>query len=87
MNTGEIGAIAGRAMYVAMEIAVPLLLLCLIIGVIVSIFQATTQIHEQSLAFVPKLVAMIAMILILGSWMIGQLETFTREVFNKIAAM
>ena len=85
MNTGEIGAAASRAMYTAMEIAVPLLMVCLVVGIIISIFQATTQIHEQSLAFVPKVIAVVALLLIMGSWMAGQMGSFTREIFNKIA--
>lgn len=82
-----ISEFVSRAMYLALIISAPLLLICLAIGLIISIFQALTQIHEQSLTFVPKILAVIVAIVIMGSWMMGQLESFLREVFNKFASI
>jgi flagellar biosynthetic protein FliQ len=87
MNEATIQLLATRAMYVAVMLALPLLIACLSIGIVVSIFQAVTQIHEQSLSFVPKVVAVIALLAIIGSWMAGQLESFTREIFNALSQM
>jgi flagellar biosynthetic protein FliQ len=84
MNEAAIQMLATRAMYMAVILALPLLVACLSIGIVVSIFQAVTQIHEQSLSFVPKVVAVLALLAIIGSWMVGQLESFTREIFNAL---
>lgn len=84
MNEGQIVDIAQRAMYVAAITAIPILLLCLIVGIIVSIFQAVTQIHEQSLAFVPKIIVVLIFFAFAGSWFTGQLQSFTREAFRLI---
>lgn len=84
MNQGQIIDIAQRAMYVASVTTIPILLVCLVIGIIVSIFQAVTQIHEQSLAFVPKIVVVLVLLAFAGNWLVGQLASFTREVFSAI---
>jgi flagellar biosynthetic protein FliQ len=84
MNEATIQLLATRAMYMAVILALPLLVACLSIGIVVSIFQAVTQIHEQSLSFVPKVIAVLALLAIIGSWMVGQLESFTREIFNAL---
>jgi flagellar biosynthetic protein FliQ len=84
MNQGQIIDIAQRAMYVAAVTTIPILLVCLVIGIIVSIFQAVTQIHEQSLAFVPKIVVVLVLLAFAGNWLVGQLASFTREVFSAI---
>jgi flagellar biosynthetic protein FliQ len=85
MNEATIQLLATRAMYMAVILALPLLVACLAIGIVVSIFQAVTQIHEQSLSFVPKVIAVLALLAIIGSWMVGQLESFTREIFNALS--
>ena len=84
MNQGQIIDIAQRAMYVAAVTTIPILLVCLVIGIIVSIFQAVTQIHEQSLAFVPKIVVVLVLLAFAGNWLVAQLASFTREVFSAI---
>jgi flagellar biosynthetic protein FliQ len=87
MDTSAISEMALRAMYIAMKVGGPILIICLVIGIVISIFQATTQIHEQGLIFVPKLVAVVVMLAVMGSWMASQLINFTKEVFLKIAGM
>lgn len=62
----------------------PLLLTALIIGLLVSIFQAATQINEQTLSFIPKLVAMIGALAFAGPWMISMFTDFMRRVFESI---
>ena len=63
-----------------------MLLLGMAVGVIVAIFQAVTQIHEQTLGFILKLIVVIAVLLIGGHWMMGTLQEFTRELFTFIAS-
>jgi len=67
--------------------AMPMLGAALIIGVIVSIFQATTQINEQTLAFVPKIIGILLSILFFGGWIISKLTNFTQELYSMINSM
>jgi flagellar biosynthetic protein FliQ len=76
-----------EALFMVMLVSAPMLGLGLIVGVAVSIFQATTQIQEQTLVFVPKIIATFVAILIFGPWILGMLVDYTRELlmsFNSI---
>ncbi|HRP01303.1 MAG TPA: flagellar biosynthesis protein FliQ [Candidatus Kapabacteria bacterium] len=75
------------AFYYIMIIVGPLLLVSLVIGLIISIFQAATSISEQTLTFVPKLIAVFIVIVLMLPYMIGAMKTFTIEIFNIIAGM
>ncbi|MDI9513561.1 MAG: flagellar biosynthesis protein FliQ [Clostridiaceae bacterium] len=70
------------AMMTILKVSVPVLLTGLIVGLAVSIFQATTQIQEQSLHFVPKIIAMLVALLVLGSWMLTVMKEFTMRMFD-----
>jgi len=70
------------AMMTILKVSVPVLLAGMIVGLAVSIFQATTQIQEQSLHFVPKIIAMLVALLILGAWMLTVMKEFTLRVFD-----
>lgn len=70
------------AMMTILKISVPVLLIGLIVGLAVSIFQATTQIQEQSLHFVPKIIAMLVALLVLGAWILTQMKEFTLRIFD-----
>jgi flagellar biosynthetic protein FliQ len=74
-------------MGLALKVAGPLLLTALVVGVIVSVFQAVTQIQEQSLSLVPKIAAVAVVIVVLGPWMLGQLVSYTAELYNAIPTM
>lgn len=87
MEQGQIIDIAQRALYVAAVTAVPILLICLAVGIIVSIFQAATQIHEQTLSFIPKIIIVLIFLAFAGSWIVGQVSGFTHEAFSLIASM
>lgn len=76
-----------NAMYVSFKLAAPVLIASIVIGLIVAIFQAATQIHEQTLTFVPKVIVIALMILLLGSWMITVISEFFTMIFDKIAGM
>ena len=84
MNTDVVISLATQAMNVAFKVAMPLLLAGLVVGLAVSIFQAVTQIQEQTLAFIPKVLALVAVMVIAGPWMLGQLETYTQALYTSI---
>ena len=84
MNTNAVGDILREGLLVAIKLAGPTLLACMAVGVITAIFQAVTQIHEQSLAFILKLIVVFLFLLIGGGWMLQSLQEFTYYVFDMI---
>jgi flagellar biosynthetic protein FliQ len=79
--------ISRDALAMVMLIAAPMLGLGLLVGVLVSIFQATTQIQEQTLAFIPKIIAIFVAILVFGPWMLSLMVDYTREIFTNLPNM
>jgi flagellar biosynthesis protein FliQ len=77
-------SIAEKAIMTTLLIAGPLLILALVIGLIVSIIQATTQIQEQTLAFIPKIVAVLAGLVLFGPWMLSQILSFTENILANL---
>lgn len=73
------------ALTTALYLSAPFLVISLVLGLLISIFQASTQIQEQTLTFVPKLIAVAAVGLLLGSWMLSQLMSFTERIFQMIS--
>ncbi|HEU6454647.1 MAG TPA: flagellar biosynthesis protein FliQ [Roseateles sp.] len=73
-----------EAIELALLLAAPLLLASLVVGVLVGLFQAATQINEMTLSFIPKLVAMAVVIVVAGPWMIRLLVEFTQRLFENI---
>ena len=71
-------------MGVALKVALPLLLVGLGVGLVVSVFQAVTQIQEQTLTFIPKILATIVVMVVLGPWMLDQLLAYTRDLWLSI---
>ncbi|MGE5473465.1 MAG: flagellar biosynthesis protein FliQ [Ignavibacteriales bacterium] len=84
MEQGVIIELASRALLVILYVSGPMMLLAIIVGLAVSIFQATTQIQEQTLTFVPKLVAILGAVLVFGPWMLAVLKDFTLNLFQNI---
>lgn len=76
--------LAENAIYTILIVVAPVLGIGLVVGLIVSIFQATTQIQEQTLAFVPKIVAILLSLVFLGKWMMSNIIEFTNKVFESI---
>ncbi|NLE25558.1 MAG: flagellar biosynthesis protein FliQ [Clostridiaceae bacterium] len=76
--------VARDAILTVIKIGSPVLLIGLVVGLIVSIFQATTQIQEQSLHFVPKILAMLIALLLLGSWMLTTMKEFTLRMYESM---
>ena len=85
MNASMVGGVLHEALLVVVKLAGPTLLMCMLIGVITAIFQAVTQIHEQSLAFILKLIVVFTFLLIGGGWMLQNLQDFTYYIFELIA--
>ncbi|MDA7025850.1 flagellar biosynthesis protein FliQ [Bacillus sp. CLL-7-23] len=84
MNSEFVISMAEKAVYVTLLISGPLLALALLVGLIVSIFQATTQIQEQTLAFIPKIVAVLVGLVIFGPWMLSTILSFATELFSNL---
>jgi flagellar biosynthetic protein FliQ len=72
------------AVTLAMKVALPILLAGLLVGLIISVFQAVTQIQEQTLTFIPKILAAAAVIVVAGPWMLDQLVNYAHELFSSI---
>ncbi len=79
--------LAREALSLALFLAAPALGFGLVVGLVISILQATTQIQEQTLIFVPKIVAVMLAMLIFGSWMLSALVSFAAEVFSSISTV
>ncbi|HHY33733.1 MAG TPA: flagellar biosynthesis protein FliQ [Firmicutes bacterium] len=84
MTEGVIAGIGQRAIFVTLEVAAPVLVLALVAGLIVSVFQAVTQIQEMTLALVPKILAVVVALVVFGPWMMRTLVEFTRELFTNL---
>jgi len=87
MSQDQVISICISAMEVAMKIALPMLMVGLVLGLLVSIFQAVTQIQEQTLSFIPKIVGLVLVLVVLGPWMLGQIMTWTEELYGQIPAL
>lgn len=85
MDTTQVTEILREGVWVAIKVCGPMLLLSMAVGVVVAIFQAVTQIHEQTIGFVLKLIVVGAVLLLGGGWMLDTLQDFTRQVFTLIA--
>ncbi|QDP40189.1 flagellar biosynthesis protein FliQ [Radiobacillus deserti] len=83
--TGEfVISLAEQGIYTVLIITAPVLILALVVGLVVSIFQATTQIQEQTLAFIPKIVAVLVGLVFFGPWMLTRMVEFTSNLFENL---
>jgi flagellar biosynthetic protein FliQ len=87
MNQDTVVSLSTQAMKLAIEIGGPMMLVGLVVGLVVSIFQAVTSIQEQSLSFIPKIVGLAAVIVILGPWMLDQLVTYAQNLYTSIPSL
>jgi flagellar biosynthetic protein FliQ len=85
MSSEFVIGLAGQALYTVLKVSAPMLGLGLIVGLLVSIFQATTHIQEQTLAFVPKIVAVFVAILVFGPWILNIMVDFTSRILGHLA--
>ncbi|MGB7365618.1 MAG: flagellar biosynthesis protein FliQ [Carnobacterium jeotgali] len=87
MTIVQVLDIIREAFMVMIAVAGPTLIIALVVGLIISIFQATTQLQEQTLSFVPKILAVIVSLIVFGNFMLNGLITFTQKIFEMIAAL
>jgi flagellar biosynthetic protein FliQ len=87
MTPESVMTLGRHAMEITLLIAAPMLLTALAIGLLVSIFQAATQINEATLSFIPKLVGIFIALVIAGPWMLSVMLDYMREVFGSIPGM
>jgi flagellar biosynthesis protein FliQ len=87
MDQDVVISLATQALSLTMKVALPLLLAGLIVGLVVSVFQAVTQIQEQTLTFIPKILATFAVLLIGGPWMLNQLLGYASELWLSIPSL
>jgi len=86
MDIGDAVNIMRGGILEVVLISAPILIVALVVGLIVSILQATTSIQEQTLTFVPKIASILAVLAILGGWMLTHLAQYTRTLFELIPA-
>ena len=82
MDTGTVINIAWQTVWIIVKTAVPVLLVSLIVGLVISLFQTLTSIQEQTLTFVPKLIAILLTLMLLGAWMLNQITGFMGNLWN-----
>ena len=87
MNEDVVANLVMQAMALAVKLGGPILLVGLVIGLAVSVFQAVTQIQEQTLSFIPKLAGLAIVIVVGGPWMLGQLLSYTEQLWSAIPSM
>ena len=82
MSGADVGAVLQRALYTTLLVGGPIILVSMAVGLVISVFQAATQINEATLTFVPKLLVVALILMLLGPAMVSQLTDFTRYVFE-----
>ena len=87
MTPESVMTMGRHAMEVTLMVAAPMLLVALVIGLVVSIFQAATQINESTLSFIPKLVGIFVALVVAGPWMLSVMLDYMRDVFGGIPGM
>lgn len=87
MTPESVVTIGQQAVEITILVSAPLLLAALAVGLLVSIFQAATQINEMTLSFIPKLLVMFVVLVVAGPWMLNLLMDFTRRLFTSIPGL
>jgi flagellar biosynthetic protein FliQ len=87
MNQDTVVSLANQAMTLALEVGGPILLVGLVVGLAVSLFQAVTSLQEQTLSFIPKIIALALLITLLGPWMLDQLVHYAQSLWEQIPSL
>ena len=82
MDAGQVVTVARQTIWVIVKTSVPLLLVSMIVGLIISLFQTLTSIQEQTLTFVPKLLAIIIALMIMGNWLLNEIVSFMQMLWG-----
>jgi flagellar biosynthesis protein FliQ len=84
MGADTVLELCTQALELTLRVALPLLLVGLVVGVAVSVFQAVTQIQEQTLSFIPKILALAGVLIVAGPWMLNQMLSYTTDLWSSI---
>lgn len=87
MSISQVTQIIQAAMLTILKVSAPILIISMAVGLVIAVLQAATQVHEQTVVFVPKLVAIALVLVIMGSWMLASLRDFTFYIFDQIVKM
>ena len=87
MTDTQVTDLALQTMMLAAKVAAPVLLTALLVGFLISLFQAATQIQEQTLSFVPKVIAVAIALLVSGNWVLSEMVTFTQSLFDMLPSL
>ncbi|HXD07861.1 MAG TPA: flagellar biosynthesis protein FliQ [Burkholderiaceae bacterium] len=87
MDAAQVFTIGQQGLYLLLTVSAPLLLAVLVVGLLVSVFQAATQIHESTLSFVPKLVAAFAVLALVGPWMLNSIVEYLQRTIQSIPSV
>ena len=87
MNEDVVINLVMNAMALAFKVAMPMLGVALVLGLVVSIVQAVTQIQEQTLSFIPKIIGLAVVLVVGGPWMLGQIVSYTQELYSSIPSL
>ncbi len=87
MTPETVMTVAQRALEITLLLSAPLLVTALLVGLLVGVFQAATQINEMTLSFIPKLLGMAAAVVVAGPWMLKLIVSYTRELFMSIPSL
>lgn len=85
MTIDAVTEIASQALYLIIKVSLPVLLVSLVIGLVISIFQTVTSIQEQTLTFVPKIIGVFLALMFLGGWMMQNMVDFTAQLWNSFS--
>lgn len=84
MNQDQVVKLAMDALMLGLKVALPLLAVGLVFGLVISVFQAVTQIQEMTLSFIPKILAIAVVLIVAGPWMLDQMVSYTRDLYGSI---
>lgn len=87
MTDNQVMHLAVQAMTIGLKVAGPILLVSLLIGFAISLLQSVTQVQEMTLTFVPKVIVVALVLLLAGNWMMGEMVSFTRQLFDDLPAL
>lgn len=87
MSDTEVMQLAVQAIMVAAKLAAPILIVALVVGFVISLLQAVTQVQEMTLSFVPKLLAVGVVLLVAGNWMMAEMVDFTQQLFRDLPGL
>ena len=87
MNTDKVIMLGTDALYMILEVSMPMLVVALAVGVMISLFQAVTQIQEMTLTFVPKIIAVFIVIVVAAPWYVEKMVSYTKSIFLMIPSI